>query len=107
MYVVSVSGPKMYEVDDRAWMDVRGGQTQLFQVIDVSADAIKYEAYTATGEKFDAFEIRRDGVRNKLVRPGEPMSAPGSPLALWVAAALVVLVPMGLLGLRFTRARAS
>ena len=107
VYVVSVSGPKMYEVDDRAWMDVRGGQTQLFQVIDVSADAIKYEAYTATGEKFDAFEIRRDGVRNKLVRPGEPMSAPGSPLALWVAAALVVLVPMGLLGLRLTRTRAS
>lgn len=103
VYVVSVSGPKMYEVDDRAWMDVRGGQTQLFQVIDVSADAIKYEAYTATGEKFDAFEIRRDGVRNKLVRPGDPLTAPGSSLALLLAAGLVVLVPVGLLGLRFAR----
>lgn len=107
VYVVSVSGPKMYEVDDRAWMDVRGAQTQLFQVIDVSADAIKYEAYTATGEKFDAFEIRRDGVRNKLVRPGEPLPASGPSFGLWLAAALVVLLPVGMLALRVLRSRAA
>jgi len=104
VYVVSVSGPKMYQLNDRAWMEVRGEQKQLFQVIDVSADAIKYEAYTATGEKFDAFEIRRDGARNKLVNPGEPIAAPGGPLmVLWLAASVVVLVPVGLLGIRFAR----
>lgn len=105
VYAVSVSGPKMYEVDDRAWMDVRGGKTQLFQVIDVTAEAIKYQAYTATGEKFDAFEIRRDGLRNKLVRPGDPAPPSDPPYGMWLAAALVVLVPAGLIGLRSLRAR--
>jgi len=103
VYVVSVSGPKMYDVDDRAWMDVRGDQTQLFQVIDVSADAIKYEAHTATGVRFDAFEIRREGGRNRLVQPGERPSSESSAPVLWLAAALVVLVPAGLLAFRASR----
>ena len=105
VYVVSVSGPKMYEVDDRAWMEVRGGQTQLFQVIDVANDAIRYEAITATGERFDAFEIRREGSQNRLVASGSmtPIDS-NAPLAGWlIAAALVVGIPVALLAIRSAR----
>jgi hypothetical protein len=105
VYVVSVSGPKMYEVDDRAWMEVRGGQTQLFQVIDVANDAIRYEAITATGERFDAFEIRREGSQNRLVAPGSMTTLDSNaPLAGWlIAAALVVGIPVALLAIRSAR----
>ena len=95
----------MYEVDDRAWMEVRGGQTQLFQVIDVANDAIRYEAITATGERFDAFEIRREGSQNRLVASGSmtPIDS-NAPLAGWlIAAALVVGIPVALLAIRSAR----
>ncbi len=57
MYVVSVSGPKMYDVSDDPWMDRRAGNTQLFQIITIEGDTLKYGAYTATGELYDAFDL--------------------------------------------------
>lgn len=68
MYVVSVSGPKMYDVSDDPWMERRAGNTQLFQIISIEGDELKYEAYTATGELYDAFSLqKRDGAPNFLV----------------------------------------
>ncbi|TDQ13568.1 calcineurin-like phosphoesterase family protein [Algoriphagus boseongensis] len=62
VYVVSVSGGKMYDIGDD-WT-AKGGQrdriaenTQLFQVITVEGDRMKYESYTAIGELYDAFEL--------------------------------------------------
>jgi hypothetical protein len=62
VYVVSVSGGKMYDVGDD-WT-AKGGQrdriaenTQLFQVITVEGDKLKYESFTAIGELYDAFEL--------------------------------------------------
>ena len=57
MYVVSVSGPKMYDVSDDPWMDRRAGNTQLFQIITIEGDKLSYGAYTATGELYDAFDL--------------------------------------------------
>ena len=61
-YVVSVSGGKMYDIGDD-W-SMKGGQrdriaenTQLFQVITVEGDRLKYESYTAIGELYDAFDL--------------------------------------------------
>lgn len=57
MYVVSVSGPKMYDVSDDPWMDRRARNTQLFQIITIAEDTLEYGAYTATGELYDAFHL--------------------------------------------------
>jgi hypothetical protein len=65
VYVVSVSGGKMYDIGDD-WT-AKGGQrdriaenTQLFQVITVEGNRLKFESYTAIGELYDAFELVKD-----------------------------------------------
>lgn len=68
MYVVSVSGPKQYAVSDDPWMERRAGNTQLFQIISIEGNVLSYGAHTATGELYDAFELRKSkGRPNKLV----------------------------------------
>jgi len=68
MYVVSVSGSKMYDLVPQDWMARRGEDTQLYQIIRVERNRIVYEARTATGERYDAFELRkREGKPNQLV----------------------------------------
>jgi len=68
MYVVSVSGPKMYDVSDDAWMDRRARNTQLFQIISIKGDVLSYQAFTADGELYDAFDLeKRKGKPNKLI----------------------------------------
>ena len=58
-YVISVSGPKMYKVSDRhaELMEVVQENTQMYQVIDVTANQIKFSAYDATGGKVDEFTL--------------------------------------------------
>lgn len=68
VYVVSVSGPKMYEVDQEPWMVRSAQDTQLFQKIHVDGDTLQYESYTARGLLYDAFELhKRDGEANELI----------------------------------------
>ncbi len=68
VYVVSVSGPKMYEVSDDPWMDRRAANTQLFQIISIEGKRLSYGAYTATGELYDAFDLLKSADKpNKLV----------------------------------------
>lgn len=57
VYVVSVSGPKMYELPEERWMDRAAENIQLFHVISVDHEALHFAAYTAIGELFDAFDI--------------------------------------------------
>ena len=59
VYVVSVSGPKMYELEKRPFMQRTAEKTQLYQVISVDGDRLKYEAHTATGKLYDAFVLTR------------------------------------------------
>jgi len=68
VYVNSVSGAKMYEIKPDRWENFdgiemqRGGEnTQLYQVVRVGADTIKFRAYTATGKPYDAFDLVRPG----------------------------------------------
>jgi 3',5'-cyclic AMP phosphodiesterase CpdA len=68
VYVVSVSGPKMYPLDSRDIMRREAEDTQLYQIIDVDADRIRYEARTATGRLYDAFSLTKRGrMPNALV----------------------------------------
>jgi len=67
VYVVSVSGPKMYKLNQREFMRSSAERTQLYQVITVDGQSIRYRACTATGRLYDAFElVRREGGPNEL-----------------------------------------
>lgn len=73
VYVVSVTGAKMYALNDRAPFqpDRVAADTQLYQVISVERDSLRFEARTATGRLYDAFELKRgkDGA-NRLTEIG-------------------------------------
>lgn len=60
--MVSVACPKMYEKNDRfdALMAITLGGTQLYQVIDVNNDRLRYESWSVGGELVDAFELAKD-----------------------------------------------
>lgn len=67
MYVVSVSGPKMYKITHDAFART-AEDTQLYQVIRVDGDILHYEARTATGRLYDAFQLKkRAGGPNELI----------------------------------------
>lgn len=57
IYVVSVSGPKMYDIGLEDWMQRAASNTQLYQLIKIENNKLRYEAYTVTGELYDAFEL--------------------------------------------------
>ncbi len=68
LYVVSVSGPKLYTLDRRPFMRRAAEYTQLYQIISVDGEELKYEARTATGRLYDAFTLRkREGRPNELI----------------------------------------
>lgn len=84
VYVVSVSGGKMYDLRPEAWdgwpaeRDRAAENTQLFQRIRVHGDTLSFESYTATGELYDAFDLVKDdaGGPNRFVeRQGEAIPA--------------------------------
>ena len=76
MYVVSVSGPKMYKMNEDRWYDRGAANTQLFQLLTIDGDTLKYKAITVTGNVYDAFNLvkQKDGP-NKLIE----MIPPGIP----------------------------
>jgi len=68
LYVVTVAGPKMYDLNSDTWGDVTGEDTQLYQHIKVENDTIFYDSYDVTGRLFDSFRLEKNenGV-NRLV----------------------------------------
>lgn len=68
IYVVSVSGPKMYDIGLQDWMDRAGSNIQLYQIVRVTTEKLWYQSYTVTGELYDEFELLKDKKgRNKLI----------------------------------------
>ncbi len=76
VYVVSVSGAKMYRLEPTGWdafenveQDRNAENTQLFQVISIDGDMLSYESYTATGELYDAFDLIKteEGKPNRFI----------------------------------------
>lgn len=64
VYVVSVSGPKQYEAGDKAWMQVKGSNMQLFQQITIDGNQLNYKAITAEGKLFDQFSLKKNNKGN-------------------------------------------
>ena len=67
VYVVSVSGPKMYDISKGTYARRVAEDTQLYQIIEVHDSELVYRAYTATGRLYDAFTLeKRHGAANVL-----------------------------------------
>jgi len=104
VYAVSVSGPKMYELNPQDWMVSSAEGTQLFQVIRVDGNKLHYEAKTATGSQYDVFELRKqsDGSNELVERSQLDDEARGwlsrnwaytvTPVAVLIAAAAALLL---------------
>lgn len=68
IYVVSVSGPKLYPAWDKDWMHKNISYTQLYQVISIEDNILSYKAFSATGELRDEFKLKKNRVgKNKLI----------------------------------------
>ena len=79
VYVVSVSGPKFYNITGGEWAARLGEDTQLYQIITVDDDELRFEARTATNRLYDAFTLKkRPGRANELIElvPPERRRAP-------------------------------
>jgi 3',5'-cyclic AMP phosphodiesterase CpdA len=62
VYVISVSGPKAYDVSmsHENLMAKAGTRVQLFQVLSVEEKRLSFVAYTVTGEVYDSFELKKE-----------------------------------------------
>lgn len=74
VYVNSVSGPKMYPFKAGEWdgydarLDRWAEGIQLFQVVEVEGDVLRFRAYAVTGALVDAFDlVKGDGAPNRLI----------------------------------------
>lgn len=76
IYVVSVSGPKMYDIGLQNWMDRAASNTQLYQTVSISGDTLAYQSYTVTGEKYDSFTLLKDQKGQNTLVDQAPVLAP-------------------------------
>jgi 3',5'-cyclic AMP phosphodiesterase CpdA len=68
VYVVSVSGPKMYDVGWRPFVRSTAYGVQLFQIIHIDGRQLRYEARLATGAVHDSFTLKKHaGQPNELI----------------------------------------
>jgi hypothetical protein len=58
----------MYDLTDDRWMQRAAEGIQLYQVIGITGNTLHYEAYTASDELYDAFDlIKHPGYPNLLI----------------------------------------
>ena len=68
VYVVSMSGTKMYEGGDSKVFARVAEDTQLFQIVRIQDDMLRFETHTASGTPYDAFTLHKQaGGRNQLI----------------------------------------
>ena len=76
IYVVSVSGPKMYDIGLQNWMDRAASNTQLYQIISVDAGKLAYRSYTVTGQLYDSFDLTKNAKGQNTLVDQAPALAP-------------------------------
>ena len=79
VYVVSVSGPKQYDLGDRPLFRRTGTGVQLYQVITIDGDTLTYESRNAIGEKIDGFTLTHNPTGPNTLT--EDKADPGAPPA--------------------------
>ena len=60
VYITANSSSKTQKVEAE-WATVTAENTPLFQVISMDGDTLKYESKTVSGQRYDAFELRKQG----------------------------------------------
>ncbi|OHD07811.1 MAG: hydrolase [Sphingopyxis sp. RIFCSPHIGHO2_12_FULL_65_19] len=77
VYLVSVTGSKMYRLNDRAGRqpDKVAEATELYQIVDVEPQRLKFRTYTASGRLYDGFDLERTAAGNRLHETTEPTIA--------------------------------
>ena len=70
VYMVSVTGSKMYGLNDRArhQPDRTAEDTQLYQTITVEQNRLQVRTYSADDQLYDAFDITRDAKGRKFLQ---------------------------------------
>lgn len=68
VHVVSVSGPKLYDITKGDYARRVAENTQLYQVIHIDGGELTYRAYEATGQLYDEFRLqKRKDAANLLI----------------------------------------
>jgi hypothetical protein len=83
VYAVSVSGPKMYKLEKSDWMQSSAQDTQLYQLIRIDGDLLRYEARTANGTVYDSFELNKGDKAQAATAEAPAGTTLGTPA--WVA----------------------
>ena len=66
--VVSVSGPKLYEITKDKYTKTLIESKQLYQIIDIEGNELRFRSFDATGKLHDEFVLRkRSGQPNQLL----------------------------------------
>jgi len=78
VYVVSVAGPKMSMVNAAAREEMSrvAEDTQLFQIIHITSESLRFEARTATNAIYDAFELMKNADGSKVLEDAIPTDQP-------------------------------
>ena len=69
VYVISVSGPKMYKTQkvNSQYMAKMIENEQFYQIVDVSPERLALTAYSIDGAVADAFELRKNGTSSTYI----------------------------------------
>jgi 3',5'-cyclic AMP phosphodiesterase CpdA len=98
VYVVSVSGPKMYKLEEAPWMQSKATDTQLYQLITIEGDTLHYEARTANGQLYDSFDLTKSGSTATYGEGSGEGALAGLGTPAWVAIGVVGFVLLLILG---------
>lgn len=72
VYVGTHASPKLYDTGFSEKMDKLATNTQMYQLLDVSNDSIRFRAYTADSTYFDGFTIHKDAAGNRSITENAP-----------------------------------
>lgn len=77
VFVVSVAGPKQYIADARARaaLEVVGEDMQLYQIVQIDGERLKFRSKTVTGRVYDAFDILHPAGQPKRLVEVTPVEA--------------------------------
>ena len=67
VYVVSVSGPKLYKVTKGKYAKRFAENTQLYQIINIEGNQLRFRAFTATGNLYDEFLLQKQPEQPNLL----------------------------------------
>ncbi len=74
VYVVTHASPKVYDIKFSDKMDRLATNTQMYQLINVSEDSIRFRTFTSEGTYYDGFTLMKDKEGNNKVIDHAPLN---------------------------------